>query len=173
MPRFSAIAIPIALVAVLGCASAYDKTYNEELGRLEAEERARQQAAEAARAEARAEASRYVAVVYFKVGSAMIHEDGYHELQWFVDKMRPYPGLDIDVKGYADSTGSEPRNQQLSLERAKNVADFLVQQGIPLQLIAPAGYASNFPDEPNDTAKGRSRNRRVEVRVTYNEASDQ
>jgi outer membrane protein OmpA-like peptidoglycan-associated protein len=116
-------------------------------------------------AAARAEAQQYVAVVYFNVGSSMIHEEGYHELLWFVDKIRPYPQVYIDVKGYADSTGSEQFNQPLSEQRAQNVANFLAQQGIPLDHIDPAGFSSNFPEEPNESSHGRSRNRRVEVRV--------
>ena len=48
---------------------------------------------------------------------------------------------------------------------AKNAAAFLAQQGIPYDHIYPAGFSSNFPDEPNESAHGRSRNRRVEVRV--------
>jgi outer membrane protein OmpA-like peptidoglycan-associated protein len=149
------------VLCVLGCASAYDQTYNQEMGRLNDQERARQQQGEAARADAR----QYVAVAYFNVGSSMIHEEGYRELLWFVDKIRPYPQIYIDVKGYADSTGSEQFNQALSGQRARNVADFLVQQGIPVDHVDPAGFSSNFPDEPNESAKGRSRNRRVEVRV--------
>jgi outer membrane protein OmpA-like peptidoglycan-associated protein len=45
------------------------------------------------------------------------------------------------------------------------VAGFLAQQGIPYDHIFPAGFSSNFPEEPNETAQGRNRNRRVEVRV--------
>jgi len=100
------------------------------------------------------------------VGSATIQEEGYHELLWFVDKIAPYRNqAHVDVKGYADSSGQESFNQELSSQRAKNVAAFLAQQGIPYDHIDPAGFSSNFPDQPNETAHGRSRNRRVEVRV--------
>ena len=146
----------------LGCASAYDQTYDQELGRLRSQERQRQDM-EAAN---RAEAQKFVAVVYFSVGSSMIQEEGYHELLWFSDKIAPFRNqAQVDVKGYADSSGHEQFNQELSSERAKNVANFLAQQGIPYDHIFPAGFSSNFPEEPNETAQGRNRNRRVEVRV--------
>jgi OOP family OmpA-OmpF porin len=146
----------------LGCASAYDQTYDQELGRLRSQERQRQDM-EAAN---RAEAQKFVAVVYFSVGSSMIQEEGYHELLWFSDKIAPFRNqAQVDVKGYADSSGHEQFNQELSSERAKNVAGFLAQQGIPYDHIFPAGFSSNFPEEPNETAQGRNRNRRVEVRV--------
>jgi outer membrane protein OmpA-like peptidoglycan-associated protein len=154
-----------AAILMLGCQSGYQRTYDEELGRLEAEQALRDQAEAEARAQAQIEARKYVAVVYFDVGKSMISEDGYRELQWFVEKMQPYPTIEVDVKGYADATGTEQGNQELSEQRANNVASFLIQQGIPPAQIAPAGFSSNFPDEPNETAKGRSRNRRVEVRA--------
>ena len=146
----------------LGCASAYDQTYDRELGRLRNQERQRQATEEANLAEAR----RYVAVVYFGVGSSMIQEEGYRELLWFTDKIAPYRDQTrIDVKGYADSSGHEPLNRELSDERARNVANFLAQQGIPRDHIFAAGLSSNFPEETNESERGRSRNRRVEVRV--------
>ena len=155
---------PLLVLALcfLSCASAYDRTYDQELGRLRNQERQRQDV-EAAN---RAEAQKFVAVVYFSVGSSMIQEEGYHELLWFVDKIAPYRNqARIDVKGYADSSGHEQFNQELSNQRAKNVADFLAQQGFSYEHIYPAGFSSNFPDEPNESTHGRSRNRRVEVRV--------
>ncbi len=155
---------PLLVIALcfVGCASAYDRTYDQELGRLRNQERQRQDV----EATNRADAQSYVAVVYFSVGSSMIQEEGYHELLWFVDKIGPYRHqAHIDVKGYADSSGHEQFNQELSNQRAKNVADFLAQQGLPYDRIYPAGFSSNFPEEPNESTRGRSRNRRVEVRV--------
>ena len=62
--------LPAALAAILaiGCASAYDQTYQREMENLQSEQRARDAAESAAHAEAR----KYAAVVYFDVGSAVI-----------------------------------------------------------------------------------------------------
>jgi adhesin transport system outer membrane protein len=154
---------PLAIaLCFLGCASAYQRTYDQELGRLRNRERQRQDV----EAAARAEAQQYVAVVYFSVGSSTIQEEGYRELLWFADKIAPYRDrARVDVKGYADMTGHERFNQELSNDRARNVANFLAQQGIPYDHITPAGFSSNFPQESNESAQGRNRNRRVEVRI--------
>jgi len=159
----SRLAPPLVFtLCFLGCASAYDQTYDRGLGRLRNQERQRQSAEAANLAEAR----KYVAVVYFSVGSSMIQEEGYRELLWFTDKIAPYRNqARIDVKGYADASGSEPLNQELSDQRARNVADFLAQQGIPYDHLFPVGFSSSSPVEPNQSARGRNRNRRVEVRV--------
>lgn len=159
----SRLAFPLVFALfLLGCASAYDQTYDRELGRLRNQERERQ-AAEAANL---AEARKYVAVIYFSVGSSMIQEEGYRELLWFSDKIAPFRNqARIDVKGYADASGNEPLNQELSDQRATNVAHFLAQQGIPYDHLFPAGFSSSSPVEPNESAQGRNRNRRVEVRI--------
>jgi OOP family OmpA-OmpF porin len=162
------IALFAALLCAVGCASAYDRAYEQETQRLEREEQARQEEAAAERAEAEAalaEARRYAAVVYFDVGSAVIKEDGYRELLWFVRQMQPYPDAIIQVQGFADSTGPERLNQALSEQRAENVARYLSSEGIDPSRIRTQGFASEFAAKPNVTAEGRQRNRRVEVTV--------
>lgn len=147
--------------ALLGCASAYDETYRQETQRLEAQEQARQEQERAAHAEA----SKYAAVAYFDVGSAVIKEAGYKELTWFVQQMRPYPQAMFQVQGFADSTGGDALNQELSRQRAESVARFLQSQGIGASRMVVQGFASEFAAQSNETATGRTNNRRVEVTV--------
>ena len=155
------IALMVMFLFAFGCVSSYDKAYEEETQRLEQEEQARRAQEEAAHAEAR----RYAAVVYFDVGSAVIKEDGYRELRWFVQQMQPYPQAIIQVQGFADSTGGDSLNQRLSEERAASVARYLSSEGIDPSRIVTQGFASEFAAKPNVTAEGRQRNRRVEVTV--------
>jgi outer membrane protein OmpA-like peptidoglycan-associated protein len=150
-----------ALLLAQGCSTAYDRAYEKETQRLEGEQRA---ADEKARAE-HAQASRYAAVVYFDVGSAVVGKDGERELRWFVEKMQPYPHAVILVQGFADSTGSEGKNTTLSEDRAKTVASMLAAQGIAASRLVTQGYGTDSPAAANVSAKGRSRNRRVEVTV--------
>jgi outer membrane protein OmpA-like peptidoglycan-associated protein len=162
------IALFAVLLCAIGCVSAYDETYEQETQRLEQEEQAYQAEAEAAHAEAEAalaEARRYAAVVYFDVNSAVIQEDGYRELLWFVQQMQPHPDVIIQVQGFADSTGTESLNQALSEQRAESVVRYLGSEGIDPSRIRTQGFASEFAARPNVTAEGRQRNRRVEVTV--------
>jgi outer membrane protein OmpA-like peptidoglycan-associated protein len=155
------IALFAVLLSAIGCASAYDSTYEQETQALEQQEQARQAEERAAHAEA----SKYAAVVYFDVGAAVIKEDGYRELRWFVEQMRPYPQAIIQVQGFADSTGGDSLNQKLSEERSANVARYLASEGIEPSRIVVQGFASEFAAKPNVTAEGRRSNRRVEVTV--------
>ena len=86
-------------------------------------------------------------------------------LAWFVEQVEPYPQAIIQVQGFADSTGTESLNQQLSAERAESVARYLSSEGIDPARIRTEGFASEFAARPNVTGEGRQRNRRVEVTV--------
>jgi outer membrane protein OmpA-like peptidoglycan-associated protein len=99
------------------------------------------------------------------VGRAEIDDAGFRELNWFLEKIRPYPHVAIDVKGYTDSTGSEAHNQPLSNQRAWVVQDYLVSQGIRSDRIFASGFSASDPARPNVDSRGRTQNRRAEVRV--------
>jgi outer membrane protein OmpA-like peptidoglycan-associated protein len=156
----AATAVAVALL-LQGCPSAYQRTYDQETKQLEMQ----QQAANAQAAAEHAQASKYAAVIYFAVGSAVVDEAGMRELRWFVQQMQPYPQALIQVQGFTDSTGSEATNSGLSLERATNVTNYLVSQGIAPPRIATQGFGSNYAAAANATAQGRRNNRRVEVTV--------
>jgi chemotaxis protein MotB len=159
--RILEVVVLAGALATMGCASAYDSAYQRETERLEAEEQQRDAQERAAYAEAR----KYAAVVYFDVGSTAIKEAGYRELTWFVHKIRPYPKVIIQVQGFADSTGGDALNQNLSEKRAAAVARYLTSQGIQSSRLAIQGFASEFPAASNESVQGRLNNRRVEVTV--------
>ena len=155
------LVLGVTLGLVQGCPSAYQKTYDRETARLETEQRA----ADAQAAARHAEASKYAAVVYFDVESAVVGTDGERELRWFVGKMQPYPEAVILVQGFADVTGDETKNKTLSEDRARAVASYLSGQGIVASRLITEGHGTVSAAASNATVKGRQRNRRVEVTV--------
>lgn len=72
----------------------------------------------------------------------------------------------IEVGGHTDSKGSDEYNRALSERRAGAVRGYLVQQGVDGQRLSAVGYGETRPIADNDTAEGRARNRRVELRVS-------
>lgn len=153
-------ALAICLAVACGC-SAYQQTYDREIGRLEAEDQARQAQERAAHAEA----ARYAAVVYFAVGSAVVDAEGARELAWFAEQLRPFPQAVIEVRGFTDATGPEASNLELSGERAASVARSLESLGFAPDHVVTTGFAEAFPARSNETREGRRSNRRVEVTV--------
>jgi outer membrane protein OmpA-like peptidoglycan-associated protein len=151
----------LTMLLALGCSSGYQRAYDRETQRLQTE----QQTLDTKEKAEYAEASKFAAVVYFEVGSAEIRSDGDRELQWFVDKIKPYPKAEVLVQGFADSTGTEEKNKTLSEDRANAVAAALAGKGVDASRIHTQGYGTDSPAAANATAKGRNRNRRVEVTV--------
>jgi outer membrane protein OmpA-like peptidoglycan-associated protein len=71
----------------------------------------------------------------------------------------------FQVEGYTDDTGSPQQNQQLAQQRAKAVADHLVNSGIDPSRIQVVSHGEHDPVANNDTPEGRATNRRVEIVV--------
>jgi outer membrane protein OmpA-like peptidoglycan-associated protein len=71
----------------------------------------------------------------------------------------------FQVEGYTDDSGSPKQNDQLAEQRAKAVADHLVQKGIDPSRIHVVSHGEKAPVANNDTAEGRAANRRVEIVV--------
>lgn len=70
------------------------------------------------------------------------------------------------IAGHTDSVGRPEANQVLSENRAAAVKDWLTSQGgVPADRISTRGYGQTMPAATNDTAEGRQRNRRVEIRI--------
>ena len=69
----------------------------------------------------------------------------------------------MSIEGHTDSTGSDARNQVLSERRAKSVHDYLAHCGLQASTLSSKGLGETQPLDTNDTAKGRKKNRRVEI----------
>lgn len=157
----SRAAAAVVCLLLAGCPSAYQRTYDQEMQKLEAQQRAANAQAEAEHAQAQ----KYAAVIYFAVGSAVVDDDGQRQLRWFAQQMQPYPQAMIDVQGFADSTGNPLENTALSQQRADAVAGYLTSQGIAGARIVAQGFGQDYPAASNASAQGRRNNRRVEVTV--------
>jgi outer membrane protein OmpA-like peptidoglycan-associated protein len=70
-----------------------------------------------------------------------------------------YPQTVVGVAGFTDDRGSYEYNLKLSERRARSVANLLAVNGRPLV----KGCSWEKPIAPNDSAKNRALNRRVEV----------
>lgn len=90
-----------------------------------------------------------------------------------LDKLVPvfnqYPDTNIQIYGYTDSTGTPEYNLTLSGQRAASVKSYLAGKGISAGRFTTTGLGIADPIATNDTAEGRSQNRRVEFAITANE----
>jgi outer membrane protein OmpA-like peptidoglycan-associated protein len=79
--------------------------------------------------------------------------------------LKDNPSYKVDVDGHTDNTGSDDLNQKLSESRANSVKQYLVDNGIDESRIVATGYGETKPIADNKTAAGRSKNRRVEMKM--------
>lgn len=87
-------------------------------------------------------------------------------LDLFAGILNKYPNTLIDVVGHTDSSGKDDLNLKISLQRAENTRDYLVEHGVAADRFITHGWGSDSPITDNKTAKGRAMNRRVEVFVS-------
>jgi OmpA-OmpF porin, OOP family len=108
--------------------------------------------------------------VRFEVGDSTISAENKKAIAAFAQQALQYKGYVIEVKGFADSTGSLADNQQLSKDRAQSVVAYLLQDcHVPVKnIVAPGAMSETNPVASNETSHGRSENRRVSLRVLVN-----
>ena len=76
-----------------------------------------------------------------------------------------HPTSTVVIEGHTDSVGAPQSNQLLSENRANAVRQWLVAKGLPASQITTKGFGATVPVASNESAEGREKNRRVEVRV--------
>lgn len=100
--------------------------------------------------------------VSFGTNSVQLTTDGQRILDKIVAALKSNPKLNMLVVGHTDSTGSAAHNMALSVARSEAVRDYLVSQGVDPNRLVTSGRGPFAPVATNETAQGRSLNRRVE-----------
>ncbi|UVM62157.1 OmpA family protein [Pseudomonas sp. P9_35] len=72
----------------------------------------------------------------------------------------------VRVDGHTDASGSQAYNEQLSKRRAASVSKVLTSVGMHEENVQLRGLGSSKPVASNDTASGRTENRRVAIVVS-------
>ncbi|GGA95904.1 hypothetical protein GCM10011491_25290 [Brucella endophytica] len=116
--------------------------------------------------------------VLFPSGSADISPAGQEEMKKLATALiqlnKEIPD-DINwvlrVDGHTDNvplagTGRFRDNWELSSARAVSVVKFLIANGVPANRLVAAGFGEYQPLDPADTPEARSRNRRIELKLT-------
>jgi outer membrane protein OmpA-like peptidoglycan-associated protein len=103
--------------------------------------------------------------ILFDFNSADLRSASRTTLNDLATNFRQYPDNRVSVEGHTDSVGTDAYNQRLSEQRAANVADYLIDQGVTSGNVTVYGYGESRPKATNDTAEGRQLNRRVEIHI--------
>jgi outer membrane protein OmpA-like peptidoglycan-associated protein len=113
--------------------------------------------------EIRANNAYLLSKIQFEFDSYVLLPSSFPELSKMVRVMQKNPSWKLEINGHADDQGTDEYNLQLSVNRAKGVADFLVSQGINPFRITIKGYGNKIPLRQGKDEVTRAINRRVEI----------
>lgn len=104
--------------------------------------------------------------VSFENNSDQLREESVGALDEAVESLKgKYSDAHVEVAGHSDSLGDDAYNLDLSRRRAQSVRQYLIQGGVDGKRLSAEGYGETQPVADNGTREGRSKNRRVELRV--------
>ena len=109
--------------------------------------------------------------ILFPSGSATLNDSGKTVIKKVSTKLKDIPHQVI-VAGFTDNipirgtlTKIFPTNWELAGARAASVVRLLESEGVQSSKLTAVSYGENQPVASNDTADGRSQNRRIEIRL--------
>ena len=101
--------------------------------------------------------------ILFDVNKATLKADLKTSLAKVAGILSVYQQFNVSIEGNTDNAGSEDHNMKLSQQRADNVKNFLVEQGIDAGRLTAKGLGMSMPIADNKTKEGRQKNRRVDL----------
>ena len=116
--------------------------------------------------------------VLFPSGSEVINDAGRDEMKKLADaiidlqkEIPPEINWVLRVDGHTDNiplsgTGRYRDNWELSTARSTSVVKYLIEEGVPAERLVAAGFGEFQPLDNADTDEARSRNRRIELKLT-------
>ncbi len=104
--------------------------------------------------------------ITFATGSANIVSNFGPILNDVVTVLNRFDKTVLHVSGHTDSVGNDEYNQQLSLNRANSVKNYLIQHNVDARRVTTQGFGESMPVADNSTESGRQQNRRVELTIT-------
>ena len=102
-------------------------------------------------------------MVFFDLGKANLSARAKAVVMDAATSAKTMVHTQIDVNGFADTSGSPKANQALSMRRAKTVAAELVRDGVPAKEIAIKAFGDTVLLVPTGPGVREPQNRRVEI----------
>ena len=114
--------------------------------------------------------------ILFRSGSATLEPYGVELLTKVSEQLAKFP-QQVEVQGHTDNvpvskTSRWGTNWELAAARAASVVRLFEKQRIDPTHLRAVSYGEFAPVDSNDTAEGRARNRRIDIRLKPIDASD-
>jgi outer membrane protein OmpA-like peptidoglycan-associated protein len=113
------------------------------------------------------------ATVNFKFDSFALTPEALESLDQLAGQIKDRQNFILEIQGFADATGTDSYNNQLTQKRADAVRRYLAEQhSIPLHRMHILGFGEVRAVADNKTREGRAQNRRVEIRLLTRSVSN-
>lgn len=103
--------------------------------------------------------------IEFQSGSATLTSQGHAVLDEMARTIRQLKGVKIAIIGNTDNVGIRDSNIELSLARASAVRQYLIGKNIESGMMSVTGNGPDYPIADNNSAEGRSKNRRIDFKI--------
>ena len=110
--------------------------------------------------------------INFETNSAKIKPDSKHILDGVADILLRYTTLKVEIAGHSDNRGDLEFNLHLSQSRAESVREYLIAKGAIAENLTARGYGETEPLVYEDSDDAWMENRRVELVILENLASN-
>jgi outer membrane protein OmpA-like peptidoglycan-associated protein len=101
--------------------------------------------------------------ILFEPSKAQIKSESFDDLDKLALLLKDNKAARLTIEGHTDNLGDTEKNLLLSQQRADAVLNYLANKGIDKSKVFAVGYGDTKPIVPNNTPKGRAKNRRVEL----------
>lgn len=108
---------------------------------------------------------------FFASGSTKIRREAMKDFDEIVETIKEL-GRHVTIEGHTDSIPPKGRysNWEISALRAASTVRYMIKRhNFPPSLLSIAGYADLRPIAHNSTESGRSLNRRIEIKISYDD----
>jgi OOP family OmpA-OmpF porin len=103
--------------------------------------------------------------IEFQSGSAVLTLTGRTVLDEMARAIQQLDGVKIAIIGNTDNVGMRDSNIELSLARASAVRQYLIGKRIESGMMSVTGNGPDYPIADNNSADGRSKNRRIDFKI--------
>ena len=100
--------------------------------------------------------------IFFDFDKDELRKKSFAQLDLLARILAENPHIKVELSAHTDSWGDSDYNMDLSRRRAYSVMRYLILNGIDVSRVSSKGMGETHPRVPNNNAKNRQLNRRVE-----------
>ena len=103
--------------------------------------------------------------IFFEKNKFSLKKSSFVELNKVLKLLKFNPHLKIQISGHTDSDGDDDFNFELSINRAKSVVNWLIENNIDKDRLSFKGYGETKPIEENNSFTNKAKYRRTELTI--------